>query len=261
MLLSNNGAGKNIAGVTHSDPKRGLGRTRLARELFSGRFRPGESLQVERIAAEHGMNNESVLEAFAEFQALGMIKLAGGFSAIVRSPDHKDMQDAYEVRAALEEIAARTAAVVLKGNIGELLDELGAMRAAVYDGNIDACIEHDINFHRSILRASENRILLRIWDTLALDLRMRAMMGGISEDLRDVVESHQPFVEALHKGRGRQAGLLLRNHVETFSESRRFSRHRAFRFRPCTARPFTNLLTRLAAITTTSCRCRESDGA
>jgi DNA-binding transcriptional regulator YhcF (GntR family) len=145
MLLSNNGAGKNIAGVTHSDPKRGLGRTRLARELFSGRFRPGESLQVERIATEHGMNNESVLEAFAEFQALGMIKLAGGFSAIVRSPDHKDMQDAYEVRAALEEIAARTAAVVLKGNIGELLDELGAMRAAVYDGNIDACIEHDIN--------------------------------------------------------------------------------------------------------------------
>jgi hypothetical protein len=38
MLLSNNGAGKNIAGVTHSDPKPGLGRTRLARELFSGGF-------------------------------------------------------------------------------------------------------------------------------------------------------------------------------------------------------------------------------
>ena len=49
----------------------GLGRTRLARELFSGRFRPGQSLQIDRIAVEHGMDKESVLRAFAELQALG----------------------------------------------------------------------------------------------------------------------------------------------------------------------------------------------
>ena len=35
----------------------GLGRTRLARELFSGRFRPGQSLQIDRIAVEHGMDS------------------------------------------------------------------------------------------------------------------------------------------------------------------------------------------------------------
>ena len=85
----------------------GLGRTRLARELFSGRFRPGQSLQIDRIAVEHGMDKESVLRAFAEFQALGMITLADDFSASVNLPDAKAMQEAYEVRAALEEIAGR----------------------------------------------------------------------------------------------------------------------------------------------------------
>jgi serine phosphatase RsbU (regulator of sigma subunit) len=92
------------------------------------------------------------------------------------------------------------------------------MRAAFQDGNLDACIEHDINFHRSILKASQNDFLLRVWDSLALDLRMRAMIGNLSEHMREVVESHQPIVDALQKGRGKQAGLLLRNHVETFSE-------------------------------------------
>ena len=93
----------------------GLGRARLARELFSGRFGPGQSLQIDRIAVEHGMDKESVLRAFAEFQALGMITLADDFSASVNLPDAKAMQEAYEVRAALEEIAGRAAAATLGG--------------------------------------------------------------------------------------------------------------------------------------------------
>ena len=55
-------------------------------------------------------------------------------------------------------------------------------------------------------------------DTLALELRTRAALGKISKNLREVAESHQPIVDALEKGHGREAALLLRNHVETFLE-------------------------------------------
>jgi serine phosphatase RsbU (regulator of sigma subunit)/DNA-binding GntR family transcriptional regulator/AraC-like DNA-binding protein len=196
----------------------GLCRTRLARELFSGRFRPGQRIQLDKIAVELGMDNESLSQSLGEFQALGMITLSGDLSAVVNSPDLKEMRDAYNVRAALEEIGGRAAAVALEGNVVALLEELGGMRAALHDGNLDACVEHDINFHRTILKASQNDFLLRVWDSLALDLRMRAMIGNLTEHMREVVESHQPIVDALQKGRGKQAGLLLRNHVETFSE-------------------------------------------
>jgi serine phosphatase RsbU (regulator of sigma subunit)/DNA-binding GntR family transcriptional regulator/AraC-like DNA-binding protein len=195
-----------------------LGHARLARELFSGRFGPGQRVQLDEIAAELGMDKESVSKALAEFQALGMVTLGNDFSASVNPPDPKRTQEAYEVRAALEELAGRTAAATFGGNVTTLLEELSGMRAALHDGNLDACIEHDINFHRNIVRASQNDFLLRAWDSLALDLRMRAMIGNLSENMREVVESHQPIVDALQKGRGRQAGLLLRNHVETFSE-------------------------------------------
>ncbi|HET8922002.1 MAG TPA: helix-turn-helix domain-containing protein [Candidatus Acidoferrum sp.] len=218
MVLLNDGDRNAVAGMAGKLDPSGLGRTRLARELFGGRFRPRQSVQLREIAVEYNLDNESVLRAFAEFQALGMVTLSGDFSAIVRSPDPKETQEAYEMRAAMEEIAGRTAAAVLKGYTAGLRSELAAMRAAVAQGDLDACAEHDVKFHRDILVASQSDVLLRAWDALAFDLRISPAVAKVSKDLPEVVESHQPIVEALEKGRGEEAGLLLRNHVEMFSE-------------------------------------------
>jgi hypothetical protein len=38
------------------------------------------------------------------------------------------------------------------------------------------------------------------------------------KDLPEVVESHQPIIDALKNGRGKEASVLLRNHVETLVE-------------------------------------------
>lgn len=114
-VLLKDGDRKTVVRLADKGHLPGLGRARLARELFSGRFRPGQSLQIHRIAVEHGMDKESVLRALAELQALGMITLADDFSASVNLPDAKAMQEAFEVRAALEEIAGRAAAATLGG--------------------------------------------------------------------------------------------------------------------------------------------------
>ena len=92
------------------------------------------------------------------------------------------------------------------------------MRTAFRHSDMDAFVEQDVLFHRSILQASQNKVLLRLWDSLAVDLRIRAAIERVARDLPEVVESHQPIVEALEKGRGREAGLLLRNHIETILE-------------------------------------------
>ena len=193
-------------------------RMQLARELFEGRYKPGQRVQLREIGAKYKVDDEALLKAFAEFQALGMVTLSGSFSAIIHSPNPKEMQEAYELRAAVEEIAGRTAAAALKGNSAGLEKELEGMRAAVAAGDLDAYVEHDVKFHKSILKASANEVLSRVWETLLFDLRIRAGIEKVSKDLAEVVESHQPIVDALAKGRGREAGLLLRNHVETFLE-------------------------------------------
>lgn len=234
MVLANDGQRKSFMEVGRTGQLIASGRARLAREIFTGRYQPGQSVQLREIADHYELDDESVLETFAELQALGMVNVIGNSSAIVHSPNPKEMQEAYQVRAALEEIAGRAAAPALKGKTTVLQNELNAMRAAVRDGNLDAYAEHDAQFHRAILAASGNDLLLRVWDTLGFDLRIPAAIAKVSKAMPEVVESHQSIADALEKGRGREAGLLLRNHVETFLEYLKKSEsdsgvHRAFR--------------------------------
>jgi len=214
MVVLNQGHTKTVVGVADAGYMPELGRTRLAREPFRGCFRPRQSVQLRKIAAEYQLDHESVLKTFAEFQALGMVTLAGNLSAIVRSPEPQENREAYQIRAAIEEIAGRTAASVLKGYTGELRNQLSLMGAAIADGDLDAFAEHDVEFHRSIVKASQNDVLLRVWDALAVDLRVRAVIRKLSKHLPKVVESHQLIINAIEVGRGEEAGQLLRSHVE-----------------------------------------------
>ncbi len=195
-----------------------LARVQLAGELSNAHRHTGESVKLSEIAAKYQLNEDAVVKIFAEFQALGMVTLSQNSSAVVRSPSPEEMQEAYEIRAALEEIGARSAARALKGNTAILQSELDAMRSAFRHHDLDSFVEHDVAFHRSILQASRNKVLLRVWDSLTVDLRIRGAIEKVARDLPEVVESHQPIVDALEKGRGREAGLLLRNHVETILE-------------------------------------------
>jgi AraC-like DNA-binding protein len=88
------------------------------------------------------------------------------------------------------------------------------MRKAVSDGDLDAFAEYDVEFHRNIVKASQNDVLLRVWEALSVDLRVRAVIGKLSKYLPKVIESHQLIVNAIEAGRGEEAALLLRCHVE-----------------------------------------------
>lgn len=259
---------------------------RLAREIVSGRYQPGQSVQVREIADHYELDGESVLKTFAELQALGMVNLIGNSSAIIHSPNPKEMQEAYQVRAALEEIAGRTAAPALKGKTTVLQNELNAMRAAVRDGNLDAYAEHDAQFHRgssrprgmtccfgygthwgliyefaprsaksrrpclkSLNRTSPSSMLSRKVAEEKLDCCC-AIMSKLSWSISENRNRTQEFTE-------RFAGIWKEQ--RTFNKP--FSLRRVCRFRVYRARPSTNLLTRSGAITTTFFRCRKGDGA
>ena len=67
-------------------------------------------------------------------------------------------------------------------------------------GDFEGYAEYYVQFHRTILKAPENSVLLRVCDTLAFDVRIRVAIAKISKDLPEV-ESHQPIINVLEKGR------------------------------------------------------------
>ena len=148
-------------------------------------------MKVSEIASKCHLDADSVLKVLKEFQTLGMVTLSGNVSAIFHSSTAKEMQQAYEIRAALEEIGGRAAASALKGNTAALQQELDAMRAAFRHLDLDSFVEHDVAFHRTILEAAQNEVLLRVWNSLAVDLRIRGAIAKVAKDLPEIVESSQ----------------------------------------------------------------------
>jgi serine phosphatase RsbU (regulator of sigma subunit) len=218
MLATYHRSEANSAIVSKGGPGFSLARTRFIRELFGGRYRPGQSVQLSELESQYKLDRHTVLEVLADFETVGMVTLAGKFRAVFHLPKPKEMLEAYEIRAALEEVGGRAAARVLKGNTAELQRHLDAMRVAFRRRDLDSLVEHDVAFHRTILLASGNEVLLRVWRSLAVELRIRGAIERVAKELPEVVEAHQPIVDALYRGQGREAGLLLRNHVETMLE-------------------------------------------
>ena len=190
----------------------------LLKRILDGEYSPGDRLVEMHIAQEFEISQAPVREALRELEALGFVESEPYRGTRVRAVTKSELTEIYPVRAALEEVAARAAAVHLAGNVEALEAELEAMHAAAEKGDLYEEVQHDVEFHRLIIEASGNRVLQDMWRSLRIEARtlisvLKAHIGGY-----ELAELHRPVLEALAEGDAEKAGSLLRNHVEYFGE-------------------------------------------
>jgi len=150
-----------------------------------------------------------------ELEALRLVECKPYCGTRVRGVNAREMREAYQVRGALEELAAPAAARQLKNNTGPLRAELDGLRAAAKTRDLDAYAAHNLRLHRLIVEAAGNSVLLRIWESLDFEARARVALERPIV-LREAAETHQPIIDALDRGDGRLAARLLRAHAESF---------------------------------------------
>jgi DNA-binding GntR family transcriptional regulator len=188
----------------------------LAERIIGGLLKPGERLVEMRIAEEFRTSQAPVREALRELEALRMVESEPYRGTRVREVGERDMAEAYAVRAVLEQAAAEAAASSLKGNVEPLRRTLDELRAAALAQDREAYASHDLDFHRGIVEAAGNKILLQTWDSLGFDVRLRIMLARKEPDLPRFAACHDPILDALDAGDGPTAGRLLREHAESF---------------------------------------------
>jgi DNA-binding GntR family transcriptional regulator len=138
--------------------------------------------------------------------------------ARVREVSLEELVEIYPVRAALEEVAAREAAKRLDGQVDALEAEVEAMHTAADANDLHAQVEHDVAFHRLIVEASGNQVLLETWLALRIEARtiVTALRTGL--DGHAIAELHRPVLEAFRARDAELAATTLRRHLEQFGE-------------------------------------------
>ena len=106
----------------------------------------------------------------------------------------------------------------LDGKVDALEAELAAMHEAADAGDLHEQVVHDVNFHRLIVEAAGNAILLDVWKFLRVESRtiVTALRTGL--DGHEIAERHRPVLDALRERDPERAGAALRRHLEEFAE-------------------------------------------
>ncbi|MFZ5832882.1 MAG: GntR family transcriptional regulator [Planctomycetota bacterium] len=198
----------------HRQSMRDQVRETLLRQIGAGQLLPGTRLLETRIAEELGVSPIPVREAIRELAAMGVVESATHRGAWVREVRLSETLDALEVKAGLEAEAARKAARALRGQGQELRGIVADMVAAAAKLDFVAFQQFNQAFHRRIVEAGGNQVLLRVWDSLGFEVRTRAVMDYFQRaDAVAIAKEHERIVDALDGGRAAEAARLLRSHA------------------------------------------------
>jgi len=185
--------------------------------ISSGSLAPGERITQEDIAQRLSVSRQPVLQALRLLKKDGFVHDAPGRGVLVAPLDAEGMQRIYQVRGALDVLAARLAAQKLF-RIHPKLIERG--RRAARGRNVEAMIDADVAFHRAIYDASGNPLIGQSADPHWRHLR-RAMGAVLqAEPQRESLwDEHEAIANAIAAGNADRAARLSEEHVAQASEA------------------------------------------
>ena len=185
----------------------------LLERILRGDVKPGDRLVETRIAQELGTSQAPVREALRDLELLGLVESEAFRGSRVREFSNEELLDVFPVRAVLEELAAKLAARRLGGDVSALEHEVDEMLKAAKAGDTRTQVAHDIAFHRALVEAAGNPMLLQAWLALGVEVPTAFAVYWTYFDAMELVEFHTPIVDAIRERNAAKAGAEARRHV------------------------------------------------
>jgi DNA-binding GntR family transcriptional regulator len=184
-------------------------------EISSGKLTPGSRIIQEQIATELGVSRQPVQQALLLLRNQSVLSDAPGRGLIVAPLDPDHIRNMYDVRAVIEGLAFRKAAI----NNSETAQREGPSfiskgRQAVQNGSVSEMIAADMAFHHFVYGLSENLLVAPAMDTHWT--YTQRVMGEVlmrDEKPRDIWDQHENLLQAIISGDGALAEKHAQEHI------------------------------------------------
>lgn len=189
----------------------------LRREILDGHLAPGARLRAEAFAERFSLSRSPVREAFMMLAKEGLLEILPRRGAVVRAFDDRDVYELYEVRALLEPLAARRAALRISVEDVDLLEELCVRQEALGSSEDDVALHLELNdqFHQVIIAAaSSQRLEAALSQVHGLPVSFRTGFWSDEVHQRESLVCHRMLVGALRDRHADYAETVMRAHLQ-----------------------------------------------
>ena len=185
----------------------------LREAIITQMLKPGERLMEIELADEMGVSRTPVREAIRKLESEGYVVMIPRRGAYVAGLSIKDVNEVFEIRGALEGLAAELAAARATAEEIEEMEKNLAQEAVHFESSdLLKTIEVDTRFHELIYKASRNgKLLGMIRDLREQVQRFRTTTLAVPGRLKFALDEHRKIVEAIAS---RDAVLARRAAVE-----------------------------------------------
>ncbi|MGW5384934.1 GntR family transcriptional regulator [Nocardia sp. NPDC003963] len=193
---------------------------RLTKELvLSGELPGGHLFSETEIAGRLGLSRTPVREAFVRLQAEELLTLVPKRGAIVAPVPPGEAADVLDAREAVETAALRRLLRTperIPAVAAALRDALDVQRGSAEHGDLNAFAEADELFHRTLVSAGGNALLIRFYTGLA-DRQRRmnvAALGPVPDLIPVVLRQHEELIAIIESGDEAAFAAALRAHLD-----------------------------------------------
>jgi DNA-binding GntR family transcriptional regulator len=189
--------------------------TALRRAITTGDLPPGTHLVETELSEKLQISRGTLREAMRQLQQEGLISAGARGRLSVRHLDTKEIRDIFNVRAALESLAARELAdSVDRTNAVNLLRQAVDNMEKWAASNLEDRIEADLRFHRTMCQLTGNETLLHQWTSLEGSIRMSIMFAGVDRAIKNMdAKRHMEIVDAIEAGDADLAAATVVSHM------------------------------------------------
>ncbi|MFD2189192.1 GntR family transcriptional regulator [Pistricoccus aurantiacus] len=186
--------------------------------IVRGELAPGSKITEPGLSKTYGISRGPLREAMRRLEAHRLIERVPHVGARVVKLTMVELLELFDVREALESMAARLAAEYMTPKEIAALREVLAgheRQADLQRGEAYYQREGDLDFHYRIVQGSHNRMLVTmLCDDLYYLVRLyrTQFSAGGARPQRAFVEHHR-IVDAIEAGDAELAELLMRRHV------------------------------------------------
>ncbi|MGN0495935.1 MAG: GntR family transcriptional regulator [Lachnospiraceae bacterium] len=196
-------------------PLRDLVFQALRQAIITGEFLPGERLMEIKLADKLGVSRTPVREAIRMLELEGLVVMIPRRGAEVASITEKELQDALEVRTAIEELSVELACQRIDEEGKERLKQACIdFKEAIDTKHVQNIVDGDVKFHDVIFDLTKNRKLINIAHQLREQVYRYRVEYVKDFSYHDVlVEEHYAITNAILTKDIEKAKEIMRKHL------------------------------------------------